>query len=178
MNLTISGKIAASSLSLMMVLWLGMSLPLACGAQDSAVQGRKAQVQARSAETDARALAYDAKRETVLEGTVVSYTETAEVAPTGAHAIVRIGRGNIDVHLGPASYLQAKHFSLATGEPVRFTGVNAVVNGQNVFLARVAQKGNQVLAIRSPRGSLLAYGAARLATEAERAQMKQQGGAR
>ena len=86
--------------------------------------------------------------------------------------------GDVDVHLGPASYLQAKHFSLAAGEQVRFAGVDAVVNGKEVFLARIAQKGNQVLAIRSPRGSLLANGAARLVTEAERAQMKQQGGAR
>jgi len=52
------------------------------------------------------------------------------------------------------------------------------VNGKDMFLARIAQKGNQVVTIRSPRGSLLANSAARLLTEAERAQVKQQGGAR
>ena len=61
---------------------------------------------------------------------------------------------------------------------MRFVGVRAVVNGKDVFLARIAQKGNQVVTIRSPRGSLLANSAARLLTEAERAQVKQQGGAR
>lgn len=178
MNLRINRKLATASLSWATALLLGTAQALAGGAQETAVQGRKAQVAARPAAVHARAFAYDAKRETVLEGTVVGYTESAQIAPTGAHATVQTASGDVDVHLGPASYLQAKHFSLAAGEQVRFVGVKAVVNGKDVFLARIAQKGNQVLAIRSPRGSLLANGAARLMTEAERAQMKQQGGAR
>src|SRR5205823_1670234 len=84
----------------------------------------KAQVAARPAAVHARAFAYDAKRETVLEGTVVGYTESAQIAPTGAHATVQTTSGDVDVHLGPASYLQAKHFSLAAGEQVRFAGLD------------------------------------------------------
>lgn len=178
MNLRINRKLAIASLSWATALLLGTAQALAGGAEETAAQGRKAQVEARPATVHARAFAYDAKRETVLQGTVVGYTESAQIAPTGAHATVQTTSGDVDVHLGPASYLHAKHFSLAAGEQVRFAGVHAVVNGKDVFLARIAQKGNQVLAIRSPRGSLLANGAARLATEAERAQMKQQGGAR
>ena len=177
MNLRINRK-RATAVSWATVLLLGTAQALAGGAHETAVQGRKAQVEARPAAAHPRAFAYDANRETVLEGTVVGYTKSAQIAPTGAHAAVQTRSGEVDVHLGPASYLQAKHFSLAPGEQVRFAGVNAVVNGKDVFLARTAQKGNQFLAIRSPRGSLLAYGAARLVTEAERAQMKQQGGAR
>ena len=180
MSLRINRKLATASLSwvIALALLLGTAQGRAGGAQETAVQGRKAQVEARPAAVHARAFAYDAKRETVLEGTVVGYTESAQIAPTGAHATVRTASGDVDVHLGPASYLEAKHFPLAPGEQVRFAGVNAVVNGKDVFLARIAQKGSQVVAIRSPRGSLLANGAARLVTEAERAQMKQQGGAR
>ena len=178
MNLKINRKLATASLSWATALLLGTAQALAGGAQETAVQGRKAQVAARPAAVRARAFAYDATRETVLEGTVVGYSESTQIAPTGAHATVRTTSGDVDVHLGPASYLQAKHFSLAAGEQVRIAGVSAVVNGKDVFLARIAQKGNQVVAIRSPRGSLVANGAARLLTEAERAQMKQQGGAR
>jgi len=178
MNLRINRKRATASLSWATALLLGAAQALAGGAQETVVQGRKAQVEARPAAVHPRAFAYDTKRETVLEGTVVGYTESAQIAPTGAHATVQTRSGEVDVHLGPASYLQAKHFSLAAGEQVRFAGVNAVVNGKDVFLARTAQKGNQVLAIRSPRGSLLAYGAARFMTGTERAQLKQQGGAR
>ena len=178
MNLKISRKLAAASQTWVIAVFLGPIYAVAGGAQETAVQGRKAQVASRPAAVPARAFAYDAKRETSLEGTVMGYTENAQVAPMGAHATVRTSGGDVDVHLGPASYLEAKHFSLPTGEPVRLIGVNAMVNGQNVFLARIAQKRNQVVAIRSPRGSLLANGAARLATEAERAQMKQQVGVR
>lgn len=178
MNPKITRKPATALLSWATALLLGTAQALAGGAQETAVQGRKTQVEARPAAVPARAFAYDAKRESVLEGTVMGYTEGGQIAPTGAHATVRTRSGDVDVHLGPASYLQANHFSLAAGEQVRFVGVNAVVNGKGVFLARIAQKGNQVVAIRSPRGSLLANGAARLLTEAERAQMKQQGGAR
>jgi len=178
MNPEIKGKPAPAWLSCAIALLLGITRMLASAAQETAVQGRTAQVHGRPAQVHSRLFAYDATRETVLEGTVVGYTESAEIAPTGAHAIVRAVGGDVDVHLGPASYLQAKHFSLAAGELVRFVGANALVNGKPVFLARTAQKGNEVLAVRSPRGSLLANGAARLATEAERLQMKQQGGAR
>ena len=178
MNPKITRKLATVLLSWATALLLGTAQALAGGPQETAVQGRKAQVAARPTAVPARAFAYDRKRESVLEGTVMGYTEGGQIAPTGAHATVRTRSGDVDVYLGPASYLQANHFSLAAGEQVTFVGVNAVVNGKGVFLARIAQKGNQVVAIRSPRGSLLANGAARLLTEAERAQMKQQGGAR
>jgi hypothetical protein len=178
MNPIITRKLATASLSWAIALLFGAAQALAVGAQETAVQGRKAQVEARPAAAPARAFAYDKKRESVLQGTVTGYTENGQIAPTGAHATVRTTSGDVDVHLGPASYLQAKHFSLAAGEQVRLVGVRAVVNGKDVFLTRIAQKGNQVVTIRSPRGSLLANSAARLLTEAERAQVKQQGGAR
>ena len=178
MNPKINGRSATASLSWAMVLLFGPVQAPSAGAQEGAVQGRTAHLQTRPAEVHARPFAYDARRETILDGTVISYTERAEIAPTGAHVTLRTASGDIDVHLGPGSYLHTKHFSLAAGEQVRFTGVTAAVNGKSVFLARIAQKPNQVIAIRSPRGSLLANGATRLMTEAQRAQLKQQGGAR
>lgn len=178
MNRKIKGKLGAVYLNLAITVWLGAMQATPSAAQDSIARGSTTRAEARPEVGRARAFAYDAKRETILEGIVVSYTENAQFAPTGAHVTVRTTTGDIDVHLGPASYLRGKHFSLSTGEQVRFSGVNTSRNGKNVFLARTAQKGNQVVMIRSPRGSLLAIGAARLVGEAERAQMKQQGGAR
>ena len=71
-----------------------------------------------------RPTAYDASRETTLQGTVVSYTEESSRAPIGARVTVQTARGPVDVHLGPASYLRSNHFSLSVGDSVRFVGVN------------------------------------------------------
>ena len=71
-----------------------------------------------------RTLAYDATQETVVEGTVLSYTAESATPPIGAHFILQTATGAIDVHLGAASFLQANHFSLATGDSVRVVGVS------------------------------------------------------
>lgn len=136
-------------------------------------QERHAAVSAASATS--RLTAYDASRETTLQGTVVSYTEESLRAPIGARATIQTAKGTVDVHLGPASYLRSNHFSLAAGDTVRFVGVSVTANGGNVFLARIAQKGTQALAVRSPRGFLLATTASRGLPQAERTQSAQQG---
>ena len=120
--------------------------------------------------TRATAHAYDVARETTLQGTVVSYREESSRAPIGAHVMVQTATGTVDVHLGPASYLRSNHFSLAAGDSVRIIGVNVAANGSYVFLARIAQKGTQALAVRSPRGFLLATTATRALPQAERTQ--------
>ena len=108
--------------------------------------------QQRNAPTPPRATAYDAGREGVVQGTVVSYTENSGRAPVGAHATVQTPTGQVEVQLGPSSYLRANNFSLTPGEFVRFVGANVFANKSNVFLARIAQKGSQTLEIRSSRG--------------------------
>ena len=122
----------------------------------------------------ARPNGYDASRETMLQGTVVSYTEQSSRAPIGARVTVQTTKGTMDVHLGPASYLHSNHFSVSAGDSVRFVGMNVVVTGGSVFLARIAQKGTQALALRSPRGFLLATTATRALPQTERTQNAQQ----
>src|ERR1700749_136097 len=104
----------------------------------------------RGAVVSSRPTAYDATRERVLQGTVVSYTEDSSRPPLGAHVTVQTASGTVDVHLGPASYLRSHHFSLAAGESVRLVGVSILANGGDVFLARIAQRGTQAIAVRSP----------------------------
>jgi len=100
--------------------------------------------------------AYDVSRETVLEGTVLQYTPASSVAPLGPHVTVQTSSGVIDVHLGSARLLEANHFSLAIGDSIRIVGENVAYGTASQFLARVIQKGNQVLAVRSTRGLPLA----------------------
>ena len=126
----------------------------------------------------ARAAAYDAKREVVVQGTVLSFPEDSTSRPTGAHALVQTPTGNVDVHLGPSSYLRANHFSLAAGESVRFVGAMSATDSGTILLARTGQKGSQVVTIRSPQGFLIGKGGPRTLTSEQRAQGEQKVSAR
>jgi hypothetical protein len=131
--------------------------------------------QRNAAASSSRSTRYDMARETILQGTVVSYTEASSQPPIGAHVTVETPSGIVDVHLGPASYLRSNHFSLAAGDSVRFVGASIPTKEGNVFLARIAQHGTQAIAVRSARGFLLAATAARALPQAERSQRAQQG---
>lgn len=106
-------------------------------------------------------LAYNAAQETVLQGTVLSYTAEAAAPPIGAHVVLQTSSGPIDLHLGSASYLQANHFSLAKGDAVTVVGVNSATRQGSVFLARVIQKDGQSLALRTLKGTPLSLAGAR-----------------
>ena len=130
--------------------------------------------QRRGAVVASRPTAYDATREKVLQGTVVSYTEDSSRPPMGAHVTVQTSSGPVDAHLCPASYLRSNHFSLAAGESVQLVGVSVVTKGGSVFLARMAQHGTQAIAVRSPKGFLLANSPARALLQSQRASNAQQ----
>jgi len=108
-----------------------------------------------------RSLAYDATQETVMEGTVLSYSAEAATPPIGAHIQLQTASGTLDVHLGAASYLEANHFSLAKGDSVRVVGVNSTTRQGSAFLVRVIQKGGQSLALRTAKGAPLSFAGAR-----------------
>jgi hypothetical protein len=133
-----------------------------------------ASAQQRSSLVSPRPTAYDTTRETLVQGTVLSYTEDSPLLPIGAHVAVQTSTGTVDVHLGSASYLRANHFSLAPGDSVSFVGASIPANKGTVFMARIAQKGSQSIAIRSARGFLLATAATRTLSQAQRAQAAQQ----
>jgi hypothetical protein len=108
-----------------------------------------------------RSLAYDATKEPTVEGTVLSYTAEAPAPPIGAHVLLQTASGTMDVHLGPASYLEANHLSLAKGDSVRLVGVSSATRQGTIFLARLIQKGGQSLAIRTPKGTPLSFAGGR-----------------
>jgi hypothetical protein len=122
-----------------------------------------------------RTLAYDATQETVIEGTVLSYTAESATPPIGAHFVLQTAASAIDVHLGAATFLEANHFSLAKGDSVRVVGVSSAAGQGTVFLVRVIQKGGQSLVLRTAKGAPLFLARAR-ALGAQKAQ--QQEGAR
>jgi hypothetical protein len=109
-----------------------------------------AQQKAQTAPQQGRS--YDLSREVSLQGTVVSFAETSSAPPLGPHVIVQTASGQIDVHLGDARLLQANHFTLAAGDSIRLIGENVAYGEGTHFFARILQKGNQTLELRSTRG--------------------------
>jgi endonuclease YncB( thermonuclease family) len=107
-----------------------------------------------------------AANDTIIQGTVVSYTANSTVAPLGAHVVVQTSSGTIDVHLGKAALLSQNHFSLAPGDTVRIAGFDAPFGDRTIFAARVLQKGNQAVMLRNPQGIPLAEGQSRAAARA------------
>jgi len=138
-----------------------------------AVCAQTAHVQPRDTHPPARAAAYDATREVLVQGTVLSYSENSASRPVGAHVTMQTSTGPVDVHLGPSSYLRANHLSFAAGDNVRFVGAMSSNGKGGILLARIAQKGSQSVAIRSPQGFLLAPTAARALPAAQRSQATQ-----
>jgi len=125
-----------------------------------------------------RSLAYDATQETVVQGTVLSYTAEAATPPIGAHLQLQTASGTMDVHLGAASYLDANHFSLAKGDSVSVVGVSSATRQGTIFLVRLIQKGGQSLALRTAKGAPLSFAGARALSPAQRAQLSSQAGPR
>ena len=137
-----------------------------------------ARAQERSALASPRPTSYDTRRETLLEGTVLSYTGDSRLPPIGAHVTVQTSSGTVDVHLGPESYLLSNHFSLSPGDSVRFVGVSITTSQGTVFLARMAQKGDQSIAVRSSNGFPRATAFARTLPQAQHEQTTQEGNPR
>lgn len=96
--------------------------------------------------------AYSLSRETVLQGTVVTFTSSATTPPAGPHVVLQTSSGEVDVHLGDASMLRANHFTLAPGDSVKIVGEALPFGTGTQFYARVIQSGNKSLTVRSVRG--------------------------
>jgi hypothetical protein len=96
---------------------------------------------------------YDISREVSLFGKVVKFDAASTVAPLGAHVLLQVASGQVDVHLGNAKVLQASHFELNAGDSVRIVGENLAFNGGTIFAARVVQKGTQAVVVRNEKGA-------------------------
>jgi len=93
---------------------------------------------------------YSIARETVLTGTVVSYTEGTSRA--GSHLLLSSSSGVTDVNVGNAKLLSLNGMTFAPGDSIRITGEPLTVAGDTFFAARIVQKGSQSLTVRSERG--------------------------
>jgi hypothetical protein len=90
---------------------------------------------------------YQASRETVVSGKVVSYSNAVISLQTSS--------GTISVQAGNPHMLSANNFSVKSGDSLTITGENLTLGAKQIFAARVLQKGTQSLIVRSRNGSPL-----------------------
>jgi len=93
-----------------------------------------------------------AANDTVLVGTVVSFTADSTAPPIGAHVVVQTSTGTVDVHLGKAAFLKQSNIALEPGDAVRIAGSSIAFGNGTIFAARVLQKGAQSVTLRSRHG--------------------------
>jgi hypothetical protein len=96
--------------------------------------------------------AYDPSREVSVQGSVISHSETSTVAPFGSHVTLQTSAGVLDIPLGDARLLESDHVTLAAGDTIRVIGESVALASGSQFLARLIQKGNQTLVLRSSQG--------------------------
>ena len=124
-----------------------------------------------------KSAAYDLSKEQSVQGTVLKFVERGGTAPFGAHVIVQTASGQVDVHLGDARLLRQNNFTLAEGSNVRVVGITRAIGESNVFLARLVQVGNNLIAVRSTTGIPYVPAGIR-GKQISQAAAKQQAGAR
>jgi hypothetical protein len=97
---------------------------------------------------------YDPKTETTVKGTVTDVQQPTgrRGAWTGTHLIVKTDGGDLDVHVGPSSYISEKQFSFAKGDAVEVVGSKVTIEGKEVVLAREITKDGKTLILRDAQG--------------------------
>ena len=101
-------------------------------------------------------ISYELSRETMLQGTVVSFTASSKTAPLGSHVTIQTASGLVDVHLGNEALLKSSDIFLAPGDSVRIVGESQLYGAGSFFAARVLQKGSQSVTLRNSNGIPLA----------------------
>ena len=129
--------------------WLLLGSAIFAGALLSAPFSGARQTPTPAARTS---FSYDVARETVIQGTVVSYTAASKVPPIGPRATIQTSSGTVDVQLGNAGLLKSAGLDLASGDSVKVVGELANFESGTVFIARVLEKGNQVITLRNFKG--------------------------
>lgn len=97
---------------------------------------------------------YNPKTLESFRGTVLS-VDTFSVVPggrAGVHLSVNRGKDTIEVHLGPAWYLENQEVAIAAGDTVQVKGSKADFNGKPAVIAAEIRKGGETLTLRDAKG--------------------------
>ncbi|MFN7925490.1 MAG: hypothetical protein U0Q16_35655 [Bryobacteraceae bacterium] len=95
---------------------------------------------------------YDVTTETTLKGTVEEVTAHKHGRMGGRHLMLKTEKETMEVHLGPAWYLDERKVTLAKGDEVEIIGSRVKMAGKDVVIARAVKKGNETWELRDAKG--------------------------
>ncbi len=102
---------------------------------------------------------YDPKTERTLAGTVEDVQSQGCMRngccmsrQGGMHLTVKSGSENVEICVGPASFVQQKGFSFAKGDSIEIIGSKVKMAGKEVVIARKITKDKQTLTLRDAEG--------------------------
>jgi len=96
---------------------------------------------------------YNSATETTLSGTIDSVqSPAASGRGPGVHFVLTVASGSIEVHVGPAWFVESKNVPFTKGDEVTVVGSKATMAGTDVLIAREIKKGDHVLTLRDAQG--------------------------
>ncbi len=70
----------------------------------------------------------------------------------GIHLALKTDAGNLDVHLGPSSFISKKQFSFNKGDQIEVLGSKVKMGEKDVLIAREVTKEGKTLVLRNSQG--------------------------
>jgi hypothetical protein len=97
---------------------------------------------------------YDASTEVTVRGVVQEVRQMTGRMDTmqGTHVILETDTGTVEVHLGPASYLEERKVTVKVGDTLDATGSRVTHMGRRDVLAREITVGGRTVALRDAAG--------------------------
>ena len=96
---------------------------------------------------------YDPSTETTLKGTIQEVKQvTGRHGWNGTHLMLKTEAGELDVHVGPSSYVTGQGFTFAKGDQVEVLGSKVKMGGSEALIAREIKKGDKTLVLRNAQG--------------------------
>ncbi len=97
---------------------------------------------------------YDPKTVETVQGKVLSVEKTSPPAQHGhgVHLMLQTEKETIEVHLGPAGYLEKQALQIAANDTITVTGSRFMLGGKPAIIAGQIKKGDEVLKLRDENG--------------------------
>ena len=101
-----------------------------------------------------RGSGYDARTVETVTGEVVGVEHVAagHGRSGGVHLTLKTDRETLDVHLGPAWYVDEQAVKIGRGDRVEAEGSRVSIDGKPVIIARQVKKGGDTLTLRNESG--------------------------
>lgn len=96
---------------------------------------------------------YNPSTETTVKGTVEEVKQVSgRRGWNGTHLVLKTEAGQMEVHVGPSSYISGQGFSFAKGDEVEAMGSRVKIEDSDVLIAREIKKEGKTLTLRNAQG--------------------------